>query len=75
MTTLKPCPFCNTPGEQLIEEATSALEIRGNCYQDCWIECPSCGCTGPSIEVSDAEDALHSDYDMVRYAWNSRFVK
>ena len=71
---LKPCPFCNTPGNLLIEESTSAAEICGVAYQDCWIECPTCGCCGPTIEISDGEYALHKDYESVRYAWNNRFV-
>lgn len=71
---LKPCPFCNTPGDHLLEEATGAAEIYGAFCQDCWIECPTCGCCGPSIVISDAEDALHKNYDSVRYAWNNRFV-
>lgn len=69
---LLPCPFCNCPPNLLIEESTGAAEICGFCHQSCWIECPGCGATGPTLMISDDPKADWGDYNAVRIAWNRR---
>ena len=71
-TKLNTCPFCACPAELLIEEATAAAEIYGASYQECWIECPTCGATGPRVTVSACVGAEYNSYDDVRIMWNSR---
>lgn len=71
-TKLKPCPFCACPAELLIEESTTAAEACGSQYQEGWIECPTCGATGPRITVSDCVGAEYHSYDDARRMWNSR---
>lgn len=65
---LRECPFCG--GTDLVLDASTGCEIKGDIYQSSWIYCKSCGCEGPTIEINDGPEPVTTD--AVAEAWNKR---
>lgn len=64
MKTLKPCPFCLTEGERLIE-----LWDTFDAGHVAHIHCEKCGAFGPSVY---SEEGAKIALARARWAWNGR---
>lgn len=64
MKPLKPCPFCLTEGEKLIE-----LWDRFDAGHIAHIHCEHCGADGPSIY---SEQSANAAIMRARFWWNGR---
>lgn len=67
--TVNPCVKCGS--NNIKHEATGALEIKGYCFQHCWLECSECGNEGPTLEITDLP-GITTTYADVILAWNEQ---
>ena len=64
MTPLKPCPFCLSDGERLLD-----LWDRFDAGHVAHVHCYKCGASGPSIYSEQSADVA---IKRARWAWNGR---